>query len=58
MADEQKQTCDHKFVFLKSSDTFETGYRRWAHEDTFYCEKCLLYKKIQVDHEERQRHYW
>jgi hypothetical protein len=51
---EQSTPCDHKFVFLKASDTYETGYRRWAHEDTFYCEKSLLYKLIEVEHKDRK----
>lgn len=59
MAQQLENRCidnsPHDMVFLKSSDVFEIGYRKWAHEDTFYCKKCLIYKTIEVEHKERAR---
>ena len=50
--------CDHKFIFLRKSETYEVGYRKWAHDDVYYCEKCLEYKTIQVSHEEKPQYRW
>lgn len=52
------EPCEHKWAFLRKSDTYETGYRKWAHDDTYFCEKCLKYKSVTVDHEERPRYGW
>lgn len=49
--------CEHKFVFLRAEDVYETGYRQWCHDDVYFCEKCLDYRRIQIKHEERQRSY-
>lgn len=48
--------CGHKWVFLRKSETYEVGYRKWAHDDTFFCEKCLEYKTVQVDHGQKEQH--
>lgn len=50
--------CEHKYVFLRAEQTYELGYRRWCHDDVYFCEKCLTYRKVQVEHEERRTYTW
>lgn len=47
------ENCTHKWVHLRKSDTYGVGYRRWAHSDTYYCEKCLAQRDVEVEHQER-----
>ena len=50
--------CEHKWVFLRKSDTYEYGYRKWYWDDVFFCEKCLEQKTIQNEVKERKSHAW
>jgi hypothetical protein len=53
------KVCDHKFVFQRQETIPESpGYRRV--EDVFYCERCLLYRRVKVrlEQESRERFGW
>jgi hypothetical protein len=56
--DPTKPKCEHKWAFLRKSETYEIGYRKWFHDDIFYCEKCCEYKSVRIEHEERRSHAW
>lgn len=46
----KKVTCEHKFVFIRQEEK-NIGYDRnptWLIEDLFFCEKCLLYKRVAI----------
>ena len=47
---------EHKWVHLRKSEIYETGYRRWSYDDIFFCEKCLEEKKISKEVEERKNY--
>ena len=45
-----KSTCEHHWVYLSKSDMYEYGYRKWQHDETFYCDKCLARQTVEVPH--------
>lgn len=49
--------CDHHWVFLRKSDTYETGYRRWAFDNVFYCDKCLEMREVRQDLKEHRGYF-
>ena len=45
------EKCQHKFVFLRQ-DEKNVGYTRnpvWVKQDVFFCEKCLEYRRKDVE---------
>ena len=50
--------CEHKWVHLRKSDTYEQGYRRWWFDDVFFCEKCLQQKTVSQEIVERRSNAW
>jgi len=49
-------TCAHKWVHLRKTEPYESGYRRWVWDDVFFCEKCLEHKSITNEVPERRSH--
>jgi hypothetical protein len=50
------ETCEHKYTFLRKETIDESGYRPGRDVyDIFFCEKCLTYLKVFVQHEEQSR---
>jgi hypothetical protein len=52
--------CEHKYVYLYSSKTHEyTGYNtHYTRTDTFFCEKCLVYKEVKQETYSRDTPSW
>lgn len=48
-----KSTCEHHWVFIRKTDDYETGYRRWAYKNLFYCDKCLEHKAVEIELQSR-----
>lgn len=40
------EQCEHRFIHLRTGGTEEIGYRQWARVDIFFCEKCLMQKRV------------
>jgi len=51
-----EETCEHKWVHLRKTETYENGYRRWFWDDVFFCEKCLAQRNVTNAVEERRSH--
>lgn len=55
MPDDTK-LCEHEYVFLRKEIVNEDGFRPGRDVfDIFFCEKCLTYRKVFVQHEEQSR---
>ncbi len=50
------EQCEHQFKFLRKDEVYESGYRPGRDVfDIYFCEKCLTYRKVFVQHEEQSR---
>lgn len=43
-----EESCEHKFVYLRQ-ESIGVSWHNWKKFDVYYCEKCLTYKKIELD---------
>lgn len=49
-ATQNSAECEHEWVWLRKSDIYEKAYRVFAHEDWYYCKKCLAQRGIELEH--------
>jgi len=40
--------CEHRFIFLRQVSE-EVSWHNWKTYDIFFCEKCLLYEKKEIE---------